>query len=77
MLIESRAAFLLYMLIDDKTLDRFLKLKEEILRFNIGLRVPLEKNQVERDLRIVRVQHKISEAFRIPKGVDAFCRIKG
>jgi transposase len=58
-------------------LDRFIEYKEEILRFTIDLKVPFENNQAERDLRMVRVQQKISGTFRTPQGADAFCRNRG
>ena len=58
-------------------LDRFIKFKEEILRFITDLKVPFENNQAERDLRMVRVQQKISGTFRTPQGADAFCRNRG
>lgn len=51
-------------------LDRFIKFKEEILRFTTDLRTPFENNQAERDLRMVRVQQKISGTFRTPQGAD-------
>jgi transposase len=58
-------------------LDRFIKFEEEILRFATDLKVPFENNQAERDLRMVRVQQKISGTFRTPQGADAFCRNRG
>jgi transposase len=58
-------------------LDRFIKFEEEILRFASDLNVPFENNQAERDLRMVRVQQKISGTFRTPQGADAFCRNRG
>jgi transposase len=58
-------------------LDRFIKFEEEILRFVTDLKVPFENNQAERDLRMVRVQQKISGTFRTPQGADAFCRNRG
>ena len=58
-------------------LDRFIKYEEEILRFATDLKVPFENNQAERDLRMVRVQQKISGTFRTPQGADAFCRNRG
>jgi len=58
-------------------LDRFIKFEEEILRFATDLKVPFENNQAERDLRMIRVQKKISGTFRTPQGPDAFCRNKG
>lgn len=58
-------------------LDRFIKYEEEILRFATDLKVSFENNQAERDLRMVRVQQKISGTFRTPEGADAFCRNRG
>jgi Transposase and inactivated derivatives len=58
-------------------LDRFIKYDVEILRFATDLRVPFENNQAERDLRMVRVQQKISGTFRTPQGADTFCRNRG
>ena len=58
-------------------LDRFIKYEEEILRFATDLRVPFDNNQAERDLRMIRVQQKISGSFRTPQGADAFCRNRG
>ena len=57
-------------------LDRFIKFEEDILRFATDLKVPFENNQAERDLRMIRVQQKISGTFRTPHGADAFCRNK-
>ena len=58
-------------------LDRFIKFEEDILRFAADLKVPFENNQAERDLRMIRVQQKISGTFRTPQGADVFCRNRG
>jgi len=58
-------------------LNRLSKYKKEVLRFATDLRVPFGNNQAERDLRMVRVQQKISGNFRTPQGADAFCRNRG
>ncbi len=55
-------------------LDRFVKYDVEILRFITDLKVPFDNNTAERDLRMVRVQQKISGTFRTPQGADVFCR---
>jgi transposase len=58
-------------------LNRLSKYKKEVLRFSTDLRVPFGNNQAERDLRMVRVQQKISGNFRTSQGADAFCRNRG
>jgi transposase len=41
------------------------------------LRIPFDNNQVERDLRMFKVQQKISGAFHLPAGAAAFARLRG
>ena len=57
-------------------LDRFIENKEQILRFLNDLRVPFENNQAERDIRMMKLQQKISGTFRTIQGAEAFCRIR-
>ena len=57
-------------------LDRFIGHKEQILRFLNDLRVPFENNQAERDIRMMKLQQKISGTFRTIQGAEAFCRIR-
>ncbi len=58
-------------------LDRFVKYKEEILRFSTNFSVPFTNNLAERDLRMIKVKEKISGTFASFKGGEIFSRIRG
>jgi transposase len=57
-------------------LERFIQHKEKIMRFLTDLKVPFENNQAERDIRMMKLQQKISGTFRTTQGAQAFCRIR-
>ena len=57
-------------------LDRLDEQREQVLRFLTDLRVPFHNNQAERDLRMVKLQQKISGCWRSQDGAAAFCTIR-
>lgn len=57
-------------------LDALLQRADQVLRFLEDLSVPFTNNLAERDLRMVKVQQKISGTFRSAEGVAAFCAIR-
>jgi transposase len=58
-------------------LDRCQKYEYEILSFMRDFSIPFSNNQAERDVRMVKLQQKISGTFRSVAGVSAFCRVRG
>src|SRR6266566_1507440 len=58
-------------------LDRLQRDAQAILRFMTDFRVPFTNNGSEQDLRMMKVQQKISGTFRSETGPTAFCRIRG
>jgi transposase len=58
-------------------LDRLERDAQSFLRFLSDFRVPFTNNGSEQDLRMVKVQQKISGTFRSVTGPVAFCRIRG
>jgi len=58
-------------------IDRLNEHQDAYLRFVVDFRVPFDNNLAERDLRMSKLQQKISGCFRTEPGADAFCRIRG
>jgi len=57
-------------------LERLQKFETDVLRFMNGRDVPFSNNLAENDLRMTKVQQKISGCFRSLEGAKVFCRIR-
>ncbi len=50
--------------------------RDEVLRSLDDTRIPFDNNQAERDLRMVKLQQKISGCWRTPAGAEAFLALR-
>ncbi len=57
-------------------LERLRDFEQDVLRFVEVEQVPFTNNQGENDLRMTKVQQKISGCFRSMEGAKIFCRVR-
>lgn len=58
-------------------LSRMSKKIDDVLRFITDPWVPFDNNQGERDIRMLKIQQKVSGGFRSHQGAQSFCIIRG
>ena len=57
-------------------LERLINFESDVLRFMLDIDVPFTNNQGENDLRMTKVQQKISGCFRSFEGAEIYCRVR-
>jgi transposase len=56
-------------------LERLLNYENDVLRFMTDAEIPFTNNRGENDIRMTKVQQKISGCFRSMEGAETFCRV--
>ena len=57
-------------------LGRLRRDRDAVLRFVDDLAVPFDNSEAERDLRMMKVEQKVSGGFRTPAGAATFCTLR-
>lgn len=57
-------------------LERLDVLRDDVLRFTVDLQVPFTNNLAERDVRMTKLQQKVSGCWRTLEGAEAFATIR-
>lgn len=55
---------------------RLMDKRDDVLRFCTDFRAPFDNNQAERDIRMVKLQQKISGSWRSFEGAKSFCAVR-